>query len=88
MEEDDDVYTWTPEDYKRASAPTLSDFARFNAMRAFDDLRFENSLNLVGNSHLISREDYALLINESIQDVLPEALKKKMEEMKKKRKME
>ena len=78
MEGDDDDYNWTEEDYKRVSAMSRVDFARFYAMRDFDRQRLENSLNFFGNSHLMSREEYALFVNKSITDVVvPETLKKK-----------
>ncbi|GKB41345.1 hypothetical protein Tco_0886287 [Tanacetum coccineum] len=76
-EEDDDNYIWTSADYKRQSATTSLDFRRFGAMRQFDNLRVNNALNGIDNSHLMSREDYAILIKKSIRDDLSEALKKK-----------
>ena len=75
-EGDDD---WMSEDYQRLSATSAEQFARFDAMRKFDLQRLNNSLNFVGNSHMMSREEYALSVSKSIRYVVPETLKKKRE---------
>ncbi|GJX59110.1 hypothetical protein Tco_0290500 [Tanacetum coccineum] len=84
MEEEDD---WADADYRRAGVIRAVDFRRFGAMRSYESQLLNNALNGVSNRHMMSREDYALLINESIRDDLPEALKKKKKK-KKKKKME
>ncbi|GKE18962.1 hypothetical protein Tco_1426539, partial [Tanacetum coccineum] len=81
----DDNYIWTSADYKRTSVISPLDFIRVGYMKQFEDQLVYNSRNGVGDSHMISREDYALHIRESFRGVvLPnpaEALKKKKKKM-------
>ena len=70
----DDLFT--ADYFKRLGATSVLDFMRFNALVSFEK-------RIKRNSSSMSRLEYALLLSESTRDVIPEILKKKMEENKK-----
>ncbi|GJZ80240.1 hypothetical protein Tco_0645234, partial [Tanacetum coccineum] len=64
-----------------ASATTLLEFARGDALLDYERQKLNNLMNLGSNGHLMSRREYALLLRKSTNDVVePEILKKKIQE--------